>query len=269
MISDNKEFLSILKFFHASYRLVYKANPGNAGDGVIAAATYDFFENNAMKFTPFRSDSTYSNAKDVLVFGGGGNLIEGLYAEGKDFLKENITNFFKVIIMPSTIKGYRDFFEANQDKLIICAREKITYNYLLALGFRKGSNLLLAHDMAFYLDRSKYLSDTRPFKNAVRCFRTDNESFDGQWKNNNHDISLTWNGDYWDNVNLARSSTASLIYFLEEFKIIFTDRLHVAILGSILNKEVNFYPNSYYKNQAVYENSLMNYFPKTYFFNVF
>ena len=31
---------------------------------------------------------------------------------------------------------------------------------------------------------------------------------------------------------------------------IFTNRLHLAIAGFLLNKEVHFYPNNYYKNEV-------------------
>ncbi|MEI4920606.1 hypothetical protein Q8G81_34160, partial [Klebsiella pneumoniae] len=64
---------------------------------------------------------------------------------------------------------------------------------------------------------------------------------------------------------LARNSTRCMINFLEEYKVVNTDRLHVAILASLLGKEVNFYPNSYYKNEAVYNYSLFNRYPKTCF----
>jgi exopolysaccharide biosynthesis predicted pyruvyltransferase EpsI len=53
-----------------------------------------------------------------------------------------------------------------------------------------------------------------------------------------------------------------MINFLEEYKVVNTDRLHVAILASLLGKEVNFYPNSYYKNEAVYNYSLLNHYQK-------
>lgn len=44
MTSAELKFDLFLKSYHPSHRFVYKANPGNAGDGVIASATYDFFE---------------------------------------------------------------------------------------------------------------------------------------------------------------------------------------------------------------------------------
>jgi len=39
---------------------------------------------------------------------------------------------------------------------------------------------------------------------------------------------------------------------------VYTDRLHVAILGAILNKPVTWYNTGYHKNQGVYEYSLAN-----------
>lgn len=265
-MSDNDVNLkSLLEFYHSSHKLVYKANPGNAGDGVIASATYDFFERNALPFSQYKEENTYSAHDHVLVFGGGGNLIEGLYSEGKEFIEQNVDNFYRIIIMPSTIKGYEEFFKQNLHKLIILCREKTSFGYIESLGYETGKNVLLTDDMAFYLDLSSYMSFVEPEKGAASCFRTDSESLTGEWRNNNHDISLTWNGDYWDNMYLARNSTRCMVNFLEEYTTVNTDRLHVAILASLLGKEVNFHPNSYYKNEAVYNYSLLNHYPRTVF----
>ena len=265
MANAELKFDLFLKSYHPSHRFVYKANPGNAGDGVIASATYDFFERNALTHIPYRDDERYNSDTDILIFGGGGNLIEGLYSEGLDFIQNNINKFHKVIIMPSTIRGYIDLFTNNIDKLIVFCRENTTFDYIKSLNYEKNKNVFITDDMAFYLDLSKYLSLKPVYKKQVNCFRTDSESLTGDYKENNHDISLTWNGDYWDNEFLARNSTRCMINFLEEYKIVNTDRLHVAILASLLGKEVNFYPNSYYKNESVYNFSLLNHYPKTCF----
>lgn len=265
MTSAELKFDLFLKSYHPSHRFVYKANPGNAGDGVIASATYDFFERNALTYVPYRADERYSADTDILIFGGGGNLIEGLYAEGRDFIQSNIHKFHKTIIMPSTIRGYSDLFTNNIDKLVVFCRENTTFDYIKSLSHEPNKNVFIADDMAFYLDLSQYLSLKPAYKQQANCFRTDSESLTGEHKENNHDISLTWNGDYWDNEFLARNSTRCMINFLEEYKVVNTDRLHVAILASLLGKEVNFYPNSYYKNEAVYNYSLLNHYPKTCF----
>jgi exopolysaccharide biosynthesis predicted pyruvyltransferase EpsI len=262
---NENQFTSTLRELYKKYRFIYKANPGNAGDGVIAAATYDYLNANGFDYSPFSASEVYTPERDVLLFGGGGNLIEGYYAEGRDFIKNNLEKFAKVIIFPSTVFGYTDFFKENIKHLFVCCREKTSYDHLLKLGYIPGESVILTQDMAFYLDKGKYINNVRPTKSKASCYRTDSESLTKQQYENNHDISLTWNGDYWDNVDLARNSTRSLISFLQEYRAVDTDRLHVAILGSLLGMEVNFYPNSYYKNESVYEHSLINYYPNTYF----
>ena len=158
MTSAELKFDLFLKSYHLSHRFVYKANPGNAGDGVIASATYDFFERNALTYIPYRDGERYSSETDILIFGGGGNLIEGLYSEGHDFIQNNIGKFHKVIIMPSTIRGYSDLFIYNIDKFVVFCRENITFDYIKSLNYEPNKNVFITDDMAFYLDLNKYLS---------------------------------------------------------------------------------------------------------------
>ncbi|MBL1674857.1 hypothetical protein ELD54_30310, partial [Klebsiella pneumoniae] len=88
----------------------------------------------------------------MLIFGGGGNLIEGLYSEGHDFIQNNIGKFHKVIIMPSTIRGYSDLFINNIDKFVVFCRENITFDYIKSLNYEPNKNVFITDDMAFYLD---------------------------------------------------------------------------------------------------------------------
>lgn len=264
-MASNTNLLKIIAQYKDKYNIIYKANPGNAGDGVIAAATYDFFEKNNLPFSVWKETEVYTPEKHILCFGGGGNMIEGLYRESRDFLEQYENQFAKVIIFPSTIHGYEDFFVNYPEKFIVCCREQISYQKIIALGYVSEVSVLLTHDMAFDLDVENYIEKIKTDKEVVNCFRTDNESKDKQYHENNHDISLTWNGHYWDNISLARNSTRSLISFLQEYKTVNTDRLHIAILGSLLNMQVNFHPNSYYKNEAVFNHSILNMFSNTIF----
>ncbi|WP_207302181.1 polysaccharide pyruvyl transferase family protein, partial [Klebsiella quasipneumoniae] len=154
-------------------------NPGNAGDGVIASATYDFFERNALTYVPYRDDEHYNSDTDILIFGGGGNLIEGLYSEGRDFIHINIKKFHKIIIMPSTIRWYSYLFTSNIDKLVVFCRENTTFDYIKSLNYETNKNVFITDDMAFYLDLSKYLSLKPVYKKQANCFRTDSESLTG------------------------------------------------------------------------------------------
>ncbi|MDI2111967.1 polysaccharide pyruvyl transferase family protein [Commensalibacter nepenthis] len=263
----NDTLSNILNDFHYKYRFIYKSNPGNAGDSVIAAATYDFFEKRGFSFHFWSNKESYDSQRDILLYAGGGNLIEGLYLDGYNFIHQQYKLFYKTIILPHTIRGYNDLFTYNQDRFIICCREEVSYSKILSLGYVANKSVLLTHDMAFGLILNKYLDKKAPvgFKEEVNCFRTDDESKTKANHENNHDISLSWNGDYWANISLARNSTRSLISFLREYKVVNTDRLHIAILGSLLNMRVNFYPNSYYKNEAVFNHSIQNMFSNTVF----
>ncbi|SQC39618.1 Exopolysaccharide biosynthesis protein [Klebsiella pneumoniae] len=109
--------------------------------------------------------SVYSSETDILIFGGGGNLIEGLYSEGHDFIQNNIGKFHKVIIMPSTIRGYSDLFINNIDKFVVFCRENITFDYIKSLNYEPNKNVFITDDMAFYLDLNKYLSLKPSIKN--------------------------------------------------------------------------------------------------------
>ena len=53
-----------------------------------------------------------------------------------------------------------------------------------------------------------------------------------------------------------RGSLTDFVSTVENAEEVFTDRLHVAILGSILGKKVTLYGNVYHKNRGVWEYSL-------------
>ena len=60
---------------------------------------------------------------------------------------------------------------------------------------------------------------------------------------------------------LAFAVTRSVLRFLSRFEEINTNRLHVCMLSALLGKKVNFYPNSYFKCEAVYDYSIRDRFP--------
>jgi exopolysaccharide biosynthesis predicted pyruvyltransferase EpsI len=54
----------------------------------------------------------------------------------------------------------------------------------------------------------------------------------------------------------ARAVSYSILRFLKDFDEIHTNRLHICIAGALIGIKVHFYPNSYWKNRAVYEHSI-------------
>jgi exopolysaccharide biosynthesis predicted pyruvyltransferase EpsI len=57
-------------------------------------------------------------------------------------------------------------------------------------------------------------------------------------------------------LTLAERTMRLAVKYILGFRRIHTDRLHCAILSGILGRETVLYPNSYYKNGAVFAHSL-------------
>ena len=68
-----------------------------------------------------------------------------------------------------------------------------------------------------------------------------------------------------DNKKLVFKNAYKLLDEIDKYATVNTNRLHGAIGASLLNKRVHLYPNSYWKNQEVYNYSLRDNYPKTHF----
>ena len=91
-------------------------------------------------------------------------------------------------------------------------------------------------------------------------FRTDRESFGKQ-----NYIALNMDISLWGN---EITPIAPFIKKIDEFDIIHTDRLHVAILACLLHKRVHFYKGGYFKNEAVFRSSMRDYFDDVFMKNI-
>lgn len=250
---------SYLKKISSSEELFFVANPGNAGDAAIALGTYHLFDKLGIAPWPFDfNDLPYVENKTI-IFGGGGNLIEGKYTEMHDAIIKYLSLNNKCILLPHTIFGYEDIVtKANTKNLVIFCRDKISYKLCAIANKFNTRNIFLDNDMAFSISK-EFLKPfiERKGYGIFNGFRTDAESSHSiPIPIDNKDISLSWNGAYWHDRELARVVVESLLMYLSRFKIVKTDRLHIAILSYLIGKFVYLYPNSYFKNRAVYETSL-------------
>lgn len=246
-------------------KVYFVPNPGNAGDAFIAYSTFYLFDELGINYEVIQSESI-SLTDETIFFSGGGNLVEGKYDHLYNKIKRYLDNN-KCILLPHTIFGYQDLIRETNNNLTIFCREKVSYELCMLNGANKD-NLYLSDDMAFYFPDSE-LSEFR-IKGSGRayCIRTDGESSKQIYiKDSNRDISYSWNGELWSNFLLSKYVTFSLASYLCQFDEIETDRLHIAILAAKLNRKVIFYPNNYYKNRAVYENSIANTYKNVHFVN--
>jgi len=94
----------------------------------------------------------------------------------------------------------------------------------------------------------------------LNCFRNDGERTEIKIPEDNFDLSeLLELSVISEEITMYIISRLFLI--LKSFDLIRTNRLHIAISCALLNIDVEFYPNNYFKCQAIYEFSLKENYP--------
>lgn len=244
--------------------VIYIPNPGNAGDNLIATGTYNLFDRLGIKYKFGRYSYSYTNK--YLIYGGGGNLV-GTYKFAETFLKRNKDKNNDILLLPHTIYNVDDILESLGNNITLFCREKTSLEYVKS-KFKYQNNIYIDHDMAFHLDKKYYDNNTINTNDYINAFRVDAEKTNISIPDDNYDISLDlMEKDFAVEKNKSCKVVDVFFKKLSEYKTINTNRTHVAIAGCLLNKNVNFYPNSYHKNKSIYEYSLMNRFEKINFIN--
>ena len=232
-----------LKKFLEKYRnaeVDFYRFPGNYGDSLIWHGTKILLNELNIHESYVEIDSLKSN--DILFIDGGGNFVD-YYSDVRDFLSKKHDLYGEIIILPHTIFGDRqiDVLNSLSGNVTVFCRERVSFNFVKQM-LQKG-NVYLWHDCAFYNNLLK-----SPDGNGVlNAFRQDKESILNNIPFANNDLS--YNG-------YATKPLDELINYLMEYREINTDRLHLAICATLIDKKVNLFPNSYYKNKAVFDYSL-------------
>ncbi|PJE81528.1 hypothetical protein COU58_02030 [Candidatus Pacearchaeota archaeon CG10_big_fil_rev_8_21_14_0_10_32_42] len=244
---DLKKFLEKYK----DTKVDFYRFPGNYGDSLIWHGTKILLNELNISENYVEIDSPKIN--DVLFIDGGGNFID-YYSDVRDFLTKNHDFYKGIVVLPHTIFGDEQINTLNNlsgDITVFC-REKVSYNFVKQ-NFLKGK-VCLWHDCAFYNTFPK-----PPYGVGIlNVFRKDKESALDSIPNSSSDLS--YNG-------YATKPLEELINYLKQYEEINTDRLHIAICATLLDKKVNLFPNSYYKNEAVFDYA-MSHFPNVSFRNL-
>ena len=254
-----KDFL--LKF--KGKKIIFIPNPGNGGDALIASGTFKVFDDIGIDYEIGNGKKKYDNS--VLMWGGGGNFVE-LYSNCRDFIKNNLDRNNTIIVLPHTVKKNEDLLKKLDKNVFICAREKRSYDHLKK-NVKYPENIYLFDDMAFNLTNMKddlfYQVDKNKYE-VGNFYRTDKESKYNRNIKDNVDLSLKYLYDSsMRNKEKVNKNTLDIFKEVNKYKVINTDRLHIAVAGTLLNKKTNMYQNNYYKNKAVYEQSIKNKYNNT------
>lgn len=199
----------------------------------------------------------YSNY-DLIIIRGGGH-INDIWQPGLRFLLDVIKRSKEVVVAPQSYwfrqSVLGDKLREVKIPVTLFAREKYSYEFLRGSLLPENIEVGLAPDSSFYLSREdleKYFLNTLKH-DVLLCFRKDIESriplhIKRELENKNTNSLM-------EDVPMT-GSFEEYISKIESTKIVYTDRLHTAILGHIFGKKIWFYSNAYWKNKGVYEYNL-------------
>ncbi len=219
---------------------------GNVGDQVIWEGTRQLLKHYGIIFTeshPQREETLIEDiAKaDLVLWSGGGNMGE-LYSSVTR-VREKIACIAAGQNKPMTIfpQSWTGEDVGSYSKLY--AREKYSID-------RYAPEAVFSHDLGLgYIPEPLLDTCIYPPRASVGWFfRKDPEATTLPNMPNNHGDPVHACCSYADYIGLASC-----------YAIIHTNRLHFAVGGVMLGRRVFLYPNSYYKNQAIYEASLKHF----------
>lgn len=253
MKSDFSKLAETICQLSNGHQLYYLPNPGNLGDAIIRVGTEQFLRDFGINASLITRDdhgkvtfgehgrtlSTGDLRNGILLFGGGGGWCS-IWQGGQEIVSQLAPKFHHTIVLPSTYE-----ITPNIPNTTFFSRDK--YESMLNAPFSS-----FCHDLGFYV-RPDTINST-PIARTGFCFRKDQESgFERKWHIplSNHDIS--WTGDYLSNPK-------PMFEYLANFKVIHTDRLHVAIACCLIGVKVFLYPGAYFKNRAIFMSSIAPYF---------
>lgn len=227
----------------ADKKVAWCQTPGNQGDQLIERVTRRMLENNASSFATYSSDANefhYSATEvleakpEIVLWSGNGSFGSGLYPFiHRKFLKvcrQAGKAGTEVVVGPCSATSA---FEI-PDNATVFAREQTTAEMF-------GSEIVpdLALDYKHY--PAAFAAD--PIYDTGLFLREDKEAKDKHPDNVGDPVALAESLDHY-------------IRIAAQFKHIITNRLHFAITGLRMNREVTLLPGSWHKNRSVYEQSL-------------
>lgn len=261
-------------------KIYYVPNNGNAGDALIGAGAWQFFERQGFNVELAKTEDIKKN--DFVIYAGGGNLVPG-YCECRAFLERClVVGIGRAMVLPHTVRGNEDLLKKLDQRFSIFCRDYVTLRWVQE---NSDCNSSYAPDMAFGLDIKKLEEACSKFKNKVslllylfvtpkqmvkflrwkflrlsvspdasgclKVFRVDIEATDIRGTAA-MDLSNLYGSRYrsrFECLYISRDFMKT-IDLAEHVK---TNRLHVGVGAALLGKQTELHDNSYGKNRAIFD----------------
>jgi exopolysaccharide biosynthesis predicted pyruvyltransferase EpsI len=279
------DYAELIDALRRAQPFVYFPSSGNGGDALITHATFAFFRRHQLSYELYSPDERLND--QAIVIGGGGGFVD-VYRKMSQLVQRLALDAASVIILPSSCLGYERELGLMDERFHFFARESVTAAHVLRHA--RGAKVSLCHDMAISLMGQRlpemknlplFLSE-QPLHYQIRwllkrpkivhllcrelaetsMLRGDIESrlSASEIPRDNYDISQLVKGRM-DQEERAAAITRVFCGVIARQKRIVTDRLHVAIACGLMRVPCEMRANSYFKNSAIYEESIKKFFP--------
>jgi exopolysaccharide biosynthesis predicted pyruvyltransferase EpsI len=278
---ENGELAALLRDL-AGETIAYFPNPGNGGDSMIAAATYQLFEHYGLQFDVLYTPQDASAMRSRLVIlGGGGNLVP-LYSGMAAIAERLIPGGNTVILLPHSVRGNEQLLSRMPAGWTLFCREIQSWRHVQSHA--PSCNARLGHDLGLYLDvdllrervdlaevdgqfRSMLASGTKLTPEtlagkAMSCMRHGRERTSLP-SGPNFDVSVVFATGVAP--GLAEAGAWMMLEFARLASHVTTNRLHVGIAAALVGTPVVLHDNSYGKVSGVFLNSMRGRFPNVSF----
>lgn len=228
----------------------YRWNPILAGKYLANIAAWKLGSQMGFKLVDIPRDV------DLILFEGGGYVNDIWY--GPTMLNQVLKrNRQLVVVGPQSYRFNTPTIETYSSKrqVHLFCREEASYNHLKQMDLEYNIKVETSPEVALYLKREDIEDFIEPRTGGYEllAFRNDKESALGE--DILEEIVEICDNPIKRDVSIKGSMT-DFVSTVEHAEKVFTDRLHVAILGTILEKDVTLFGNKYHKNRGVYEYSL-------------
>jgi exopolysaccharide biosynthesis predicted pyruvyltransferase EpsI len=273
-ISNVKQIL--VDWLGVDRNICFYPNPGNAGDCLIASATWQVFDE--IDIQPHTVKPRNFKPEHIVILGGGGNFIPH-YADTEKAIKRCIEiGVNKCILLPSTIRGNEATLKLLDSRFTIICRDLASLNHVR--NNVSGAHVFLSRDMVFNLDRMKLKTrvdtlahkfklvlDQDWFNRGLKWrrglrFQRQNLSSVLSILRSDLESNTPSNPDKLSDLNahfitkrMGRAScdqvSNDIIQLLTDARGVVTDRLHIAIPALLVNCPLQLQDNNYGKLSAV------------------
>jgi len=237
-------------------KVVFIPGPDRFDSALLTKGTMDMFKTYKIEYEIGELDEKYE--KKIICMAGGRYLSSS--TSHREFLEKQIKSTNIIILLSQTLKYIDDLLPILGQNIFIICRELRSYMYCQQYCTYK-ENILLSKDMSLYIQVPK--SESRKGEGMLNSFKCLSTSWSLVPPVNSVDImnllevekSASDDGQIQKNVDF-------LFGIVADYQVITTNRIYIAIVAALLDKQVMLYIRKNSTAKYIYDYSLREMFPK-------